>query len=212
MDKANFTIVVAVSAAAFITIFCLVASNSLFEQYGHNNRVKKEKEIALNQLKKNVTNAGELFDSYKKFVAANPNVLGANNFGTADKEGDNAKIVLDALPSKYDYPGLLSSVEKILKDKSYKIESVSGTDDEVAQKANQSSPDPQPLEIPFQVAIKGSYQSTRELISTLASSIRPMSIKTINMEGSDSEVKMSISAITYWQPEVKVELKTKEVK
>ena len=115
IDKANASMVAFLAVAAFIAVFSLVASKALLSQRSYQSRVIAEKKKALTQLKTNNQAATELVAAYKSFVAAPENIIAGSASGSGDRDGDNAKIVLDALPSKYDFPALVTSIEKILK-------------------------------------------------------------------------------------------------
>ncbi len=201
--------VITVGVAAFIVVFSLVASQALGKTMSHQSKVISEKEAARNQLTTNLETVDELEVAYKAFVETSSNVLGGNPKGTGDKDGDNAKIVLDALPSKYDFPGLTTSLEKVIKKNGNNINSISGTDDEVIQNANTADG---PVEMPFIMSATGTYQSTQDLLSLLQRSIRPIQIKTLELSGTNNELVANISAVSYYQPERTLKVQTKEVK
>ncbi len=212
IDKANSTIVIVVAVASFVTVFSLVASRALLSQRSYQARVTAEKEKAAKQLKDNATAVASLQTSYKAFVGTSSNLLGGNPNGTGDKDGDNARIILDALPSKYDFPAVASSLEKLLTNQSLKIISISGSDQEVQQEANGSSPTPTTVDMPFNIVVSGSYGALQSLLTTLERSIRPIQIQTVDLSGTDSNMTMTISAKTFYQPEKTLNISTKVVK
>jgi len=201
IDKANARMVGTVAAASFITVFSLISLKALYSQMSYQNRVITGKEKAVKTLKTNIDNAKTLVTTYKTFNAA-PSLL-----GTTD---NNAKIVLDALPSKYDFPALTSSLEKILIAGGYHIESITGTDDEANQLVAGGAAAPVP--IPFAVTATASYQSVQKLVADLDRSIRPFTIKTVNLSGNDANIRIDVQAETYYQPEKTVQITTKVVK
>lgn len=210
INKANSTIVATTSLAAFVVVFALVASQSLIGQIGYQNRVINAKKQALATLKADLDARDSLVESYKDFVDDEVNVLGGQAKGTGERDGDNAKLVLDALPSKYDFPALTTSLEKVITDQSLGILAISGTDQEVDQAGNQTSPNPEPVPMPFQIQVNGSYASIQSLIDVLLRSIRPFQIGTIELSGDESSMTASISAQTYYQPEKSLDI-TQEV-
>lgn len=133
IDKANSTIVMAVGIAAFLTAFSLVSARSLFAKHSYQRKVIAAQEKSLKQLEQNVESVKTLKEQYAAFVERQENVIKGSSTGSGDRDGDNARIILDALPSKYDYPALASSLEKILMDRNYVIEGIEGIDDEAAQ-------------------------------------------------------------------------------
>jgi len=211
INKANSRIVAVTSGAAFIVVFCLMASYTLLGQLSYQNRVLGAKKTALKQLNEDISNTQSLVASYKAFVSTPQNVLGGDPNGTGGQDGDNAKLVLDALPSKYDFPALATSLEKVVTDDKVTIESMGGTDDEVAQ-AQSASSSPQPVEIPFELAVSGNYADIQKVVKDLDKSIRPFQIQTMQLTGSESKMTLNISALTYYQPEKTLKIRTEVVK
>ncbi|HEY5806251.1 MAG TPA: hypothetical protein VIS56_02585 [Candidatus Saccharimonadales bacterium] len=212
IGKANSAIVIACTAAAFVLVFALVAGKSLVSQLSYQNRVIDAKKTALKQLEADLAARDSLEQAYKVFVVQDPNALAGSVKGTGDKDGDNAKLVLDALPSKYDFPALTTSLEKVIIGQSLKIMGISGTDQEAIQESKQTSPDPQPVAMPFQVQVAGAYTSVQGLVDVLLRSIRPFQIQTIELSGSESSMTATISAQTFYQPEKSLEIKTEVVR
>lgn len=200
IDKANTRIVAYVSIAAFILVFSLVATKTLISQAGYQNRVIGKKRVAVNQLKSDISATSQLKTSYNAFVNTPQNVLGGDPNGTGPGDGNNAKIVLDALPSSYDFPGLTTSLEALLTSQNVTINNISGTDDEVAQSGNQSSANPQPVAIPFSVAVQGNYTGVQNVVKVFEESIRPIQLQTLDISGSQNQLTLNITAQTYYQP------------
>lgn len=212
IDKTNSRIVIYTSIAAFMVVFTLVSSNTLIHQATYQNRVIAAKKQAVSQLKTDVQSTSNLVTAYKAFVSTPQNVIGGDPNGTGPKDGDNAKVVLDALPSKYDFPALATSLEKLLTSQNVQIQSISGTDDEVAQSGGDSSGNPQPVPMPFQVSVSGDYQSIQNLIGVFNSSIRPFQVQTMLISGNESNMTLTMTAQTYYQPEKVFNVSTKVVK
>lgn len=211
ISKANATVVIVVAVAAFIVTFTLVAGKALLDKRAYQARIITEKTKAAKQLQENLKATDTLVTSYKEFVGTPENVLGGSSSGTGEKDGDNAKIVLDALPSKYDFPALTTSLEKILSDRNYKILSINGSDDEIAQGSNQGSSSPVPVEIPFQLVVGTSYDAMHGLLQTLERSIRPFQIQSLSLTGTNGNLQVNINAKTYYQPEKNLTISTKVV-
>lgn len=211
ISKANTTMVAVIAIASFVTMFSLVAAKALWDQRSFQARVITEKEVARNQLKANVAAVDSLVNSYKAFVGTPENVIGGSPSGKGDRDGDNAKIVLDALPSKYDFPALASSIEKLLQSGDYTIENITGTDDEANQQAAQTQANT-PVEIPFQIGASGSYPNIQKLVSSLELSIRPFTITKVTFTGEDNKLQTQINGKSYYLPEKNLKITTKEVK
>lgn len=213
IDKANTTMVVVVAIASFLVVFSFFGSKALLSQRAYYSRVISSKQKAVNQLKINITVAKQLDQSYASFVDSPTNILGGNPKGSGARDGDNARLVLDALPSKYDFPALATSLEKLIFDLNLKIGGITGSDDEIAQSDNsQSTTNLVPIEIPFEVAVSGTYAGTNSLIGVFEKSIRPFHIQSINLSGSDANLQLSIKAKTYFQPQKSLAIKTEVIK
>jgi hypothetical protein len=200
IDKANVTIVIVAALAAFLTVFSLVACKSLLSQRTYQSRVIQKKEVAKKQIDANIKAVATLQNSYKQFVERPDNVIGGSATGQGDRDGDNAKIVLDALPSQYDFPALATSLEKIITEKNAKIVSIKGTDDELNQ-AKSAESAVEPVEIPFDISVQATYPGTKDLIDTFERSIRPFNLSTVSLAAAgDGGIVLDISAKTYYQP------------
>lgn len=212
INKANARIVIIISLAAVLTTFSLVASKALLSQRSYQTRVITEKKKAAEQLKKNREAVDSLKNSYAQFIAAPSNIIGGDPNGKGERDGDSAKIILDALPSKYDFPALTSSLEKLLIQRNFKFEGITGFDDELEQTKLSTSPNPTPIEIPFQLSATADFSSLGTLMRAMESSIRPFHIVAISLSGNDTETKIELTAKTYYQPAKSLDITTKEVK
>jgi hypothetical protein len=213
ISKANAQIVGVVAAASFVTIFCLFAIKAAYSQNRYQSKVTTAKEKAHNQLVANIKAFDSLQSAYKGFDGASNNVIGGLKDGTGDNDGANSKIILDALPSSYDFPALTSSIEKILNDRGLKVTSIAGTDDQLNQQANVSSPSPQAVSMPFSFTVSNAnYTSVGQLITALEQSIRPIQIDSITLSGGASNMSLTVNAHTYYQPSKDVSITKKVIK
>jgi len=217
IDKSNQRMVLSIALAAFFLTFAVVASRALLEQRSYQQRIIDKKEEAVSQLESNLATVDDLKVSYQAFNETPENIIGGNPLGSGDKDGDNAKIILDALPSSYDYPALVASIEKLMEDQGFVLEDISGEDQEAQQ--NQEATDAsQPVEMPFEMtAALGEYPNVKKFFQALQRSIRPIDVKTIELAGaqkgqSSSNINVSIEAKSYYNPARKVELKKEVVK
>ena len=212
IEKSNTTIVVVTSVAAFIVVFSLVASWSLFGQFMYQNKVIGVNRTALDKLNKDIESTKSLEASYNAFISQPANAIGGNPTGTGPQDGDTAKIILDALPSKYDYPALVTSLENILTGQSVQIQSISGTDDAVSQAANQSSSNPTPEAMPFEVVVTGNYAAIQNVVTAFEHSIRPFQVQTMELSGDQNQLTLTINAQTYWQPAKNLDISSEVVR
>ena len=201
IGRASTQIVAIVGAAAFITIFCLVAGHAVWSQNAYQGRVIKATTEAHKQLVANAQSFTNLQAAYQAFNDTSTNALGGSSTGSGNNDGDNTKLILDALPSSYDFPALTSSVEKILNAGNFTISSITGTDDQVAQQSNSASPKPQPVSMPFSFTVtNASYGSIQQLVTVLQQSIRPIQIDSLTLSGETNNMQITVNAHTYYQP------------
>lgn len=201
IDKANTIILVAATATVAILVFSIMATKMLFSQLGYQNKVIGLRSDANKQLVANINAVKSLETTYSTFEGSSESIL-----GTKDK---NSKIILDALPSKYDYPALVTSLDWLIKQSGCSVVGISGDDNEV--KAEQDSIDPQPVEMPFQIVASGNYAAVQKLIKDMQKSIRPIKIISVSLNGKDSGMQASIKAVTYYQPAKKLGIIEKTV-
>ncbi len=212
VNKLNQRIMVIIAVAVFVAVFTIVSSKTLLSQYSYQQRVISAKHTADLQLKSNAATVKQLIVSYQKFIDTSQNVLGGSTSGTGQNDGNNAEIVLDALPSQYDFPGLVSSLYNLLSNPNYTINSISGTDNSLSLPPAQTGSVPTAVQIPFQVSVTGPYSSIQQVVQTLQDSIRPIVIQTIQLSGNDASLTATITAYTYYQPAVQYSIQSEVVK
>lgn len=200
IDKANATLVVVVAVAAFVTVFSLVTIKVLLDQRAYQARVIEKKELARDTLQENIAAIDTLNASYQEFASSEVNVLGGDPNGKGDRDGENPRIVLDALPSKYDFPALATSIEKLVKGNGFQLTDITGTDEEIAQAGNEASASPTPVEIPFTAEAKTSQSGAKRLVQLFERSIRPIQIQKLEINGQEGQLEIAITAKTFYQP------------
>lgn len=211
IDKSNSTMVMVAGIAAFIAVFSLVASKSLMDQRAYNDKVIGAKKDTLQQLKTNLDARDQLVRSYDTFQNSEINVIGGSSNGTGGNNGDNASIVTDSLPFRYDFPALTTSLEKMITLRELGINSITGTDDAVAQQQNLLSAAPEAISIPFEISVTGPYSNIQLLINDMQKSIRPFVILNISLTAAgEGSMNATITAQTFYQPSKELII-TKEV-
>lgn len=213
ISKANAQMIAALSIGAFITVFCLFAAKAVWSLNSYQSRVIDAKEKANTQLNKNIDSYNKLARSYRAFDSAATNVINGTPGGTGDKDGSNSKIILDALPSSYDFPALTSSIEKIVSMNSLSLSSISGTDEQLDQEDNVLAVKPQVVEIPFTFTISNAdYAGIQRLIDSFQKSIRPFQVDKITVSGGGNNMTLTVDAHTYFQPGKDVSVTEKVIK
>lgn len=212
IDKSQSSMLMVIVISVILSIFGLFATKALISKGVYQRRALHARRQVVSQLKDNYNSAQSLFTQYKVFAGQEPNILGGTIDGNSDKDGDNARIVLDALPSTYDAPALATSLEKIMTGRSITITSISVTDDPTT---NSDEPQAQPKYTPIQFSFAGTgnFTSSKQLLQDFERSIRPFDMNTLEISGSDNELKLTAGMTTYFQPAKSLNLKaTKEVK
>jgi len=204
ISKSNTKMLVMLAIAGAVLSFSTVVGITLIKRMNYQAKVIGERSKVQKQLKANVAAVDSLLAAYKNFDEAPESVI-----GTSDS---NSKIVLDALPSKYDFPALATSLEKLLVSGGFSDISITGSDNEAT--AEQNSTTPAPVEIPFTIAAKGSYVNLQSLMNNLRISIRPFKILKLDITASAGvdSMNFTISAVTFYQPEKNLEIPLQEVK
>lgn len=213
ISKANAQMVIIVGTAAFVTVFCLIAAKAVWGQTRYQARVTTASEKAHKQLQTNLAAYQNLVTSYNAFQSTGTNIIGGNPAGSGQSDGDNATIILHALPSTYDFPALASTLEKILNGGGYTASTISGTDDQLNQQNNTSSPNPKFVEMPFSFTVSSTnYGGVQQLVTTLQKSIRPIVIDNLTISGGANSMTLTVNAHTFYQPGKSVNISKKVIK
>ena len=202
IDKSQKRLIILVSVSTVVTIFCLVSTKALLDYAGYHRHELAAKRAVIKQLEANIATANTLESQYQSFNSVNPNFIGGKNTAdpnTSPPDGDNARLVLDGLPSKYDFPALISSVSKILTNAGIASPGIAGSDLS-ATTGSAPSASPSPVEIPLSINGLASYGGAQNLILDLERSIRPFYITTLDFGGTNSTISISVGLSTYFQP------------
>lgn len=214
IDKENATMLLVVGACAAVAVFCLISSKSLYTLSRYHAKVIDQKKDSKSKIDTALKNLNSLETSYKLFVGNDKNALGAspkpNPSSPGKNEGDNAKLILDALPSKYDFPAFATSLEKFLTDNNYSYEEISGSDDILNQNPVASA-NPVVVEIPFSISSNGQYDTMKKLISDIEHIIRPMQVSSMTISATEKDLKLSIQGKTFYKPEKSIHTTSKVI-
>lgn len=196
IKKAGSQVFIAVIVGSIIVSFSIIFIKFLWDIKSHNDHVWSEKDKAKRTLEKNVKNLDELKSSY---------LLLDNN------ENVNARTILDALPSKYDYPALATSVENLVTKGSAPVvlTGFTGTDQQL--EVEQKSSSPKPVEMSFKVTVKGTYGNIESFVGRLQKSIRPMKVVNLTLSGNNDDMEADFNIVTYYQPAQDLTIETKVV-
>lgn len=209
IDKANSVIVAVTSLAAFILVFTLFAVSAMWDIRDYQSRVVDQKEETRDILIDNLDVANTLNQSYQAFIAPPENIIGGSREAQGSSDGDNARIILDALPSRYDFPALATSVEAILSEEGVRINDITGSDEELLRSDFDSDA---PVDIFFGFNVAGEYDEIESLVDAIERSIRPFRFREISIRAdSTQDIRLEGSMLTYFQPEKRFEVVRKNL-
>lgn len=216
INKNQSSILMAIIIGTIVTVFCLTSAKALLNQAMYQRRVINARNDSAKQLNQDITNAKSLSDKYKTvFLGSNgQNVIGGVTTISASpqpSDGDNGKIVLDALPTAYDFPALLSSMSSLLNVDGVGAQAISGSDQSVTV---DSSPtyNPQPANIDFNLSGATTYSGAKKLLNDLERSIRPFDVTHLTLSGNESNLIVTMNLTTYYQPAKTLSIPSKEIK
>lgn len=180
--KAGSTVFIAVAIAAVAISLSIVCSRFLWQSKNYNDRVISAKTAARKQIEDNLNNLKSLAEKYPEL----------------ENSATNPTVILHALPDTYDYPALSSSFEFLAQNAGVQLVGQIGQDNSAA--AENTSADPKPIEVPFDIEVRGSYGAIAQFTLNLEHSIRPIVIKNIRYSGTATSLRASMQAVTYYQP------------
>lgn len=195
---------VAIAAAALS--FCAATGQFLFTRWQHNNNVIQAKTTALTTLQANIVNAKQLTKEVDALVA--DDALASVKTNPADP---NTKSVLDALPTTFDPAALATSLQQAILNRSgVTIENISVPQEIDA--TGQAITDAIPQEMKFSFIVTGNYESIKTMLLDVERTIRPIKITSLNLAGSDNNLRAAVEAVTYYQPPKTVNVGQETVK
>jgi len=193
IDKTKTSLITNLAIASFLLAFGIFASKKLLSVYVYQTRVISAQKTSIANIYNDQQVASNVVNAYKQFVNQKINIIGGTSIGSSSTSGNNAKIILDALPQSYDFPAILSSVQKLLTTPGIAINSITGTDNAViVPQSNQPTP------VPISFSVSGSYTQIQGLLGVLNRSILPIDVLNIQLSGSDNYLTATISAQTYY--------------
>jgi len=196
-----------VAVAAVVVVVCIVLTINFVQRIIYQAKVNNELSNTSNVLSTNITNVSGLITEVNKL---NTNAdLNLPNLKADDSTP--FQVVLDALPTADDRVSLGASLQqKILASSGVLITQISVTN---ASSSAVTSPDsigttsasstkPTAQSITFNFVITGSYSAIQAAIKDVELTIRPITINSINLQGTDTNLQATITATTYYVPKV----------
>lgn len=215
IDKEQSTIMLVIAVATIVTVFCVFSSKALISKAAYQQKVISARDKSLTQLQKNLKDAQTFLDQYNKvFIGgSSQNIIGGVSTQSADAmppDGSNPRIVLDALPTTYDFPALVTSTASILRKNNVVSPSIVGLD---ASSTSDSTPSPNPSPNKILLSISGTttYSGAEQLVKDLERSIRPFDAAKLSITGNGA-INVTIDVTTYYQPAKSLTIVPKKVK
>ena len=221
-----------VALAAALVVICLVVGWNLMQRINYQNKVNRDVGKTAQTMHDNVEAADKLIK--------NVNALKANAaLSLPNLKADDStvfQVVIDALPTEDDSVALSSSLQnKILSKSGVTIEQInvdttesdsssgssssssgsSSSSDSGSSKSGVSKADdiqfPVAKPITFRVSLVGSFDSVKSALQDIESTIRPITITKLTIDGSDDKLNATIEAQTYYSSKVNFKLGKKEI-
>jgi hypothetical protein len=215
IDKAQSTILATVVVATILSVFCLTSSKVLLGQALYQRRVINAREASAKQLDTDVKDANTLTGQYNVFLGSDSeNIIGGRSDAgnsAVPPDGDNGQIVLDALPTTYDFPALLTSLSKILSSDGVGAQSIGGSD-QAGTVDSTPTYNPQPANIDLTLSGASTYTGAKKLLTDLERSIRPFDVTHLTLGGNESNLVISLNLTTHYQPAKTLTIPSKEIK
>lgn len=192
IEVAGRTMFVWIAIAAVSISLCVATGQFLFGKWAHNNKVISAKDTASKTLDSNLKNIDGLILNVDALVANQALASVKTN-----PNDSNTKSVLDALPTTFDPAALGTSLQQVILNRSgVTIENIVVPQDS-GEVPNAESV---PQEMVFNFVITGQYSQVQQAIVDVERTIRPIKITSINLTGSDTDLRASVEATTYYQP------------
>lgn len=209
INAANKTVFIWIVIASIVLGVCGVVAQFLIQQLMFNNKIYGVQSTTSTTLENNIKAYSGLKEDVKKLIA--------NESLTALRKGDNStalQVIIDALPTEENKGAFATSMQtEVLGPSGVTLSSFSVADTSdisTSSSAVATAKDPIPFDCDF--VITGSYSQIQQALRNLERSIRPITINSIEIQGSATKMQASITATTYYQPSKNVQLKEKPVK
>ncbi len=225
-----------VALAAALVVICLVVGWNLMQRINYQNKVNRDVGKTAQTMHDNVEAADKLIKNVNA-LKANA-ALSLPNLKADDSTV--FQVVIDALPTEDDSVALSSSLQnKILSKSGVTIEQInvdttesdssSGSSSSSSSSSGSSSSSsssssgksgvskaddiqfPVAKPITFRVSLVGSFDSVKSALQDIESTIRPITITKLTIDGSDDKLNATIEAQTYYSSKVNFKLGKKEI-
>ncbi len=209
ISASNKTVFVWVAAASIVASFSVVAIIFLFGQIMFNQKVISAKQKTESNLIDNLSIAKTSLKDSVNVLRSSPEL----NTVKTGFDSSNLQVVFDALPTSYDSANFGASLQNVLLAGTVaSIESLSVTANPNANSTGLPagvSAGPQP--IAFRLTITGSADQIKTALGNMESSIRPIKVTGLTIDGG-TPLTARITGQTYYDPPVNLSVTTKVIK
>jgi len=212
IDKTSQKMIIFASIASFLLIFTLFSAKTLVARMNYQNKVINAKSTARSNLIKDVASNESLLSAYQNFNNATTNLMGLQTNSASVNSGNNAKLILDALPSEYDFPALATSLQGLLSSTGVTVSGLTGSDLSTGASSGASSiPIAGTTPIPFSFNVTGNSDNVLNTMKIFEKSIRPFQFKSFTISGSNASLSLSVNAETFYLPAQNFQVKMESV-
>lgn len=214
IQNANRTMFLWIVAASVAVAICLVFGQFMLRQFMFNNKIIGAKNETYATLRDNK----ESFETLKSEV----NKLVSNQSLSKLRVSDTdtaLQVVVDALPTTDDRAALATSLQQVVLARSgVAVESINvidaegATTSEAEDGAAAGTSSDTVGEVIFTVVINGSYEQIQQALTDMEATIRPLSMQKVELEGSGSQLRATITAKSFYLPAKTAELKKETIK
>jgi len=155
---------------------------NLTNQYIHQSNVNKAQDKTI----------GALDTTQSNLKALRPNYDAITTKGASGVSDSN--LILNALPEKPDYEGLIAILEKMGQNAGVKVSTISQSSTAAPTAAKAGA-----IAVPFTITVEGSYNSVLEFLKETEKSSRVINFNSMSLSSSGGTLSASISMTTYYK-------------
>lgn len=207
ITAANKTVFVWIVVASVVLGICGVLAQFLVQQLMFNNKIYG----VLSTTSKTLENNIKAYDGLKSDVTK----LIANDSLTALRKGDGStalQVIIDALPTEENKAAFATSMQsEVLGPSGASLSSFSVAEDNGTAASTTTSGTSGPVSFDCNFVITGNYTQIQQALRNMERSIRPITVTSVDIQGTAASMQATIMATTYYQSPKDVQLKEVQV-
>lgn len=216
ISKDTKIITIVVSVTIFITIFAIFGLKDFLSLRSFQQKIIVADTTAYNQLNNDINSANILVKNYNKFLNNKSKTIQniRSTIITPTTKGfhyNGATMVLDAMPTTYDYPATESYLQNMLDSINQGNDTFSINNNSGGQSAGVFSTSAAP--VTFSISANSiNYQALIQLVQVMKNSVRPITINSLSISGSNNSMTVNITAQLYYQSSQTFSISQTEIK